>query len=63
MKPAALACRKHEQHAHHTLQESRMTRRPQNETTYTGRRLTVSVPGVRKFQQAYEHAVPDAPFD
>lgn len=40
-----------------------MTSKPQGETTYTVRRLTVSVPGVRKFQQAYEHAVPDAPFD
>lgn len=40
-----------------------MTRRLQSETTYTVCRLTVPVAGVRKFQQAYEKAVPDAPFD
>jgi len=40
-----------------------MTSKPQKETTYTVRRLTVSVPSVRKFGQAYERAVPDAPFD
>jgi uncharacterized protein (DUF302 family) len=40
-----------------------MTPNPQSETTYTVRRLTVSVPGVRKFQQAYEQAVPNAPYD
>ena len=33
------------------------------ETTYTVRRLTVPVPGVREFQRAYEQAVPNAPYD
>jgi uncharacterized protein (DUF302 family) len=31
--------------------------------TYTARRLTVEVPGVRKFQQLYEQAVPANPFE
>jgi len=31
------------------------------ETTYTVRRLTMAVPGVRVFQRAYEEAVPDLP--
>jgi hypothetical protein len=31
--------------------------------TYTARRLTVEVPGVRKFQQLYEQAVPANPVD
>jgi hypothetical protein len=34
-----------------------------SESTYTVRRLTLPVPGVREFQRAYEHAVPGAPFD
>jgi hypothetical protein len=33
------------------------------ETTYAVRRLTVPVPGVRKFQRGYKEAVPNAPFD
>jgi Domain of unknown function DUF302 len=32
-----------------------------NETTFTVRRLTVKVPGVREFQRSYEAAVPDLP--
>src|ERR1700737_297540 len=40
-----------------------MTSTSQSETTYTVRRLTVSVPGVREFQRSYEGAVPDAPFE
>jgi hypothetical protein len=40
-----------------------MTTQPQGDVTYTVRRLTVSVPGVDEFRQAYERAVPDAPFD
>jgi uncharacterized protein (DUF302 family) len=31
--------------------------------TYNARRLTVEVPGVREFQQLYEHAVPANPVD
>jgi hypothetical protein len=31
--------------------------------TYTARRLTVEVPGVREFQQRYEQAVPPNPVD
>jgi len=34
-----------------------------NETTFTVRRLTVAVPGVRGFQRRYEAAVPDVPAD
>jgi hypothetical protein len=34
-----------------------------HETTFTVRRLTVAVPGVRRFQQIYEAAVPDVPAD
>jgi uncharacterized protein (DUF302 family) len=34
-----------------------------SETTYTVRRLTVAVPGVRIFQRAYEEAVPAVPVD
>jgi hypothetical protein len=34
-----------------------------NETTFTARRLTVAVPGVRGFQRRYEAAVPDVPAD
>lgn len=32
-----------------------------SETTYTVRRLTIAVPGVRVFQRAYEEAVPNVP--
>ena len=31
--------------------------------TYTARRLTVEVPGVREFQQRYEQAVPANPVE
>jgi hypothetical protein len=31
--------------------------------TYTARRLTVAVPGVRQFQQRYEQAVPTNPVE
>jgi hypothetical protein len=40
-----------------------MTSTSQSETTYTVRRLTVSVAAVRQFQRSYEEAVPDAPFE
>jgi uncharacterized protein (DUF302 family) len=40
-----------------------MGRGPRTDTTYTVRRLTVPVPGVREFQRVYEQPVPDAPFD
>jgi hypothetical protein len=36
-----------------------MTSTSLGQTTYTVRRLTVAVPGVRVFQRAYEDAVPD----
>ena len=39
------------------------TARTAGETTFTVRRLTVPVRGVREFQRAYEQAVPNAPFD
>lgn len=34
-----------------------------NDETYTARRLTVEVPGVRQFQQLYEQAVPANPIE
>ena len=34
-----------------------------HETTFTVRRLTVTVPSVRGFQRSYESAVPDVPTD
>ncbi len=40
-----------------------MTTATADETTFTARRLTVAVPGVREFQRNYEAAVPDAPAD
>jgi hypothetical protein len=33
------------------------------ETTYTVKRLTVAVPGVREFQERYEQAVPELPLE
>jgi len=35
----------------------------EKETTYTVKRLTVAVPGVREFQQRYEQAVPTIPLE
>jgi hypothetical protein len=35
----------------------------ETETTYTVRRLTVAVPGVREFQERYEQAVPALPLE
>jgi Domain of unknown function DUF302 len=35
----------------------------ETETTYTVKRLTVAVPGVREFQERYEQAVPGLPLE